>query len=172
MRKFDISQTISLLANFGVLAGLLLVAIQISQSTDIAKAQLENDYYLADMQLELAMMGESPVTSWVKAVYTPDEITQQDAAILDRYFNYGLIQAKRLSKMQQLGLAEDKLLQDQVDYLAWHLGNETGRRWWAQYRADDADEEIVRMVDQALAAADFSQNRKYLDALMPTSKAD
>lgn len=172
MRRFDISQTISVLANFGVLAGLLLVAIQISQSTEIAKAQLGNDYFLADMQLELAMMGESPVSSWIKAVYTPDELSRQDAAILDRYFNFGLIQAKRLRTMQKLGLAEDRLLQDQVDYLAWHLGNEAGRRWWAQYRSDDPDRDLVRMVDQALAATDYTQNRKYLDALMPATKAD
>lgn len=172
MKKFDLSQIISVLANVGVLAGLLLVAIQISQSTDIAKAQLENDYYLADMQLELAMMGDSPATSWVKAVYAPNELTQQDAAILDRYFNFGLVQANRLRQMQRLGLAEDKLLADQVDYLAWHLGNEAGRRWWAQYRSDDPDDEIVQLVDKALSATDYRENRAYLDALLRSSETN
>jgi hypothetical protein len=133
---------------------------------------LENDYYLADMQLELAMMGESPVASWVKAVYTPDEIATHDAAVLDRYFNYGLIQAKRLRKMQQLGLAGEELLAEQVNYLAWHLGNEPGRRWWAQYRTDEPGDEIVPLVDRALATADYSQNRKYLDVLLPPVKGE
>lgn len=169
MNKFNLGQAVSVLANVGVLAGLLLVAIQISQSTEIAKAQLENDYYLADMQLELAMMGDSPAASWTKAVYAPDEITEQDAAVLDRYFNFGLIQAKRLRQMQQLGLAEDELLAEQVKYLEWHLGNEPGRRWWAQYRADDPHDEIVKLVDQALATADYTQNRTTIDALLPAA---
>ena len=165
--KINLGQAVSVLANMGVLAGLLLVAIQISQSTEIAKAQLENDYYLADMQLELAMMGDSPAESWVKAVYTPDEIDAHDAAVLDRFFNFGLIQAKRLHQMQQLGLAEDEVLAEQVRYLEWHLGNETGRRWWAHYKSDDPDDEIVQLVDQAMATADYTQNKEFLDALLP-----
>lgn len=172
MKRINLGQTVSVLANLGVLAGLLLVAIQIGQSTEIAKAQLENDYYLADMQLELAMMGESPVNSWIKAVYTPDEIAREDAAVLDRYFNYGLIQAKRLRKMQLLGLADDALVAEQVTYLVWHLGNEPGRRWWVQYRSDDPDDEIVQLVDRALATADYSENRKYIDALLPPVDAN
>lgn len=167
MKKFDLGQSVSTLANVGVLAGLILVAVQISQSTDIARAQLENDYYLADMQLELSMMGDSPVDSWIKAVYSPDEITQRDAAVLDRYFNFGVVQVRRLRQMQQLGLAEDKVLAEQVNYLKWHLGNEVGRRWWAQYRAEDPDDEIVQIVDQALATNAFDQNREFLDALLP-----
>ena len=165
MKKVNIGQTLAVLANLGVLAGLILVAIQINQSTEIAKAQLENDYFLADMQLELAMMGESPVTSWVKAVNAPDEITREDAAVLDRYFNYGMIQARRLRQMQRLGLAEDELFGQQLRYLEWHLGNEIGRRWWAQYRADDPDDEIIRLVDEALSRADFKQNHEFLEAM-------
>ena len=104
-KKFDFGRLVSTVANLGVLVGLLLVSMQISQSTDIARAQLANDYYLADMQLELSMMGESPVDSWTRAVHTPDDITPHDAAVLDRFFNYGLVQVRRLQQMQQLGLA-------------------------------------------------------------------
>jgi hypothetical protein len=167
MKKISLGQTVSVLANVGVLAGLLLVAIQIDQNTDIARAQLENDYYLADMQLELSMMGEAPAKSWIKAVYSPETITREDAAVLDRYFNFGLVQAERLGQMRKLGLAEDELLAKQVKYLEWHLGNEVGRRWWAQYRTDAADRELVRRVDEALKSADFQQNRDFLDTLLP-----
>ena len=48
---------ISIVANIGVVIGLVLVALQIRQNTDITKAQITNDYYLADMELELKMMG-------------------------------------------------------------------------------------------------------------------
>lgn len=172
MKKIAIGQAVSVLANIGVLAGLILVAIQISQSTDIARAQLENDYYLADMQLEMAMMGDFPVESWIKAVYAPEEITRQDAAVLDRFFNFGLVQVRRLHQMQQLGLAEDEVLAQQVNYLEWHLGNEIGRRWWDKYREEDPDDEIVRLVDDALAAADYGQNREFIDALLPSAPSN
>ena len=55
---------LTLSANIGVIAGLILIA---------------NDYYLADMDLELAMMGEDPTRSWTKAVYTPGELNSLGA---------------------------------------------------------------------------------------------
>ena len=168
--RFNLGQTVSTLANLGVLAGLILVAIQINQSTDIARAQLANDYYLADMQLELAMMGDSPVGTWTKAVYAPGEITHEEAAILDRYFNYGVVQVRRLQQMQRLGLADDGVLAEKISYLEWHLGNDIGRKWWAKYKATEPDDEVVRMIDKAMATNDFNQNREYIDALLPSAE--
>jgi hypothetical protein len=59
----------------------------------------------------------------------PAEITRHVAAVIDRYFNFGLVQVKRLRQMRQLGLADEQLLAEQVSYLEWHLGNQIGRRW-------------------------------------------
>jgi hypothetical protein len=81
-----VNRWLTLSANVGIIAGLILVAIQINQNTQITKAQIANDYYLADMDLELAMMGDDPARSWTKAVYTPDELNNEDAAVIDRYF--------------------------------------------------------------------------------------
>ena len=164
----NINPWLSFAANVGVIVGLVLVAIQIHQNTEITKAQVANDYFLADMNLELAMMGEDPATSWVKAVYTPEEIERRDAAILDRYFNYGVVQILRLEEMHESGLAPDDW-RERVDYLSWHLGNEVGRRWWA-YSRDTLPEEMVRQIDAILEKKSFSENQDLLDALMPRSK--
>jgi hypothetical protein len=80
------------------------------------------------MNLELAMMGDDPAISWTKAVYAPDELNHIDAAILDRYFNFGMIQIDRLRKMHEMGMADDDW-EARIGYLNWHLGNEVGRRW-------------------------------------------
>ena len=55
-----VNRWLTLSANVGVIAGLILVAVQIDQNTQITKAQIVNDYYLADMNLELAMMAMIP----------------------------------------------------------------------------------------------------------------
>ena len=170
METDKVNRWLTLAANVGVLGGLILVAFQINQSTEITKAQLANDYYLADMQIELAMMGDEPVKSWIKAVYTPDDLNQEDAAVLDRYFNFGLIQLNRLQKMHELGLATDDWA-DRIDYLDWHLGNEVGRRWWSHsrkgYRA-----EFVRMIDDVLAESDYRDNQRQLDSMLPQGESN
>jgi len=158
-----INRWLTLAANVGVLAGLVLVSLQIRQNTAITRAQIENDYFLADMQLELAMMGEDPAASWITAVYAPDELTPRDAAVVDRYFNYGLVQVQRLQRMNELGLADEEWV-DRVDYLRWHLGNEVGRRWW-EYSKEGFSAEFVTTVEESLSISEFQGNQQLLDAL-------
>ncbi len=164
-----LNQWLTFGANIGVIAGLILVAVQIKQNTRITKAQLTNDYYLADLQLELKMMGEDPATSWMKSVYTPNELTKEDAVILDRFFNYGMVQVQRLQKMYDLGLV-DKDWKDRIDYLGWHLGNEVGRRWWA-FSKESLPDDLVQTVDETLANSKDRYNQDLLDALMQQADA-
>lgn len=167
MDRSVINTRLSLGANLGVLLGLFLVAAQIRQNTEITKAQVANDWFVADMQLELSMMGENPAPSWVKAVYSPDELDQADAAVLDRYFNYGLVQIQRLERMHELGLADDHW-QDRIGYLGWHLGNDVGRRWWFHFKQGFSPE-FSAMVDEILETSDPQKNRQALDALLKSS---
>ncbi|MFT5843822.1 MAG: hypothetical protein ACI80L_002624 [Pseudohongiellaceae bacterium] len=109
-----LTRWLTLLANLAVLAGIILVAIQIQQNTDITKAQMANEYYLLDAQLELAMMGDSPAQSFQKAVYSPDELNEEDAVILDRYFNFAFVQLRRIRKMIELGVADEELYRERV----------------------------------------------------------
>ena len=170
MDSKKIGRWLTLAANIGVIAGLVLVAVQINQNTEIMKAQIANDYYLADMALELAMMGEDPAHSWSKAVYTPDELTSKDAVILDRYFNYGLVQIHRLQEMDEMGMAHEGW-QERINYLNWHLGNEAGRRWWEQVKSGYSDD-FRTQVDAILADNNFESNRETIDALMPAIKGE
>lgn len=167
MTKFN--PWLNFAASIGVIAGLVLVAVQINQNTEITRAQIANDYFLADMNLELAMMGDDPGASWIKAVYTPDDINHLDAAILDRYFNYGMVQILRLQEMHELGLAPDDW-QERFDYLSWHLGNEVGRRWWA-FTKEGWPEDVVQQIDGVLEGWDYSVNQELLDAMMPAASS-
>lgn len=167
MGSEKLGRWLTLGANIGVIAGLILVAVQINQNTAITKAQMANDYYIADMALELAMMGENPADSFNKAVYAPDDITTADAAVLDRYFNYGMVQIQRLQKMDELGMAYEGW-RERVNYLRWHFGNEVGQRWWNEVK-EDYPEEFREYVDRILTEDSFSSNREMIDALMPSA---
>jgi hypothetical protein len=164
MKSEQLNRWLSLAANIGVIGGLVLVAIQINQNTRITQAQILNDYYLADMQLELAMMGESPAESWVKAVYTPEKLTEVDAAVLDRFFNYGLVQVRRLKAMSEAGLAPPDW-EDQKRYLRWHLGNEVGRRWWKYARGPEPTG-FEAELDAILTGSEYSGNQIMLDSMI------
>ena len=160
----QLNSWLGIVANLGVVVGLVLVALQIRQNTRITKAQVANDWFLADMQLELAMMGENPASAWAKAVVAPDDLDDREAAVLDRYFNFGLVQIQRLQKMHELGVADAQWM-ERASYLSWHLGNEVGRRWWSHFRGGFPDE-FAAMVDHILEEADEGKNAAALRALL------
>jgi hypothetical protein len=166
MDSGKLSNWLQIGANIGILLGLLLVAIQIRQGSDIARAQIENDFYIADLQLELAMMGEQPHKSWIKAVFAPEEMTEEDAAVVDRYINYNFIQLRRLRRMHELGLAIDV---DRSGILEWHLGNEVGRRWWKFAKKHEWAPEFNDQVDEILENAQVKNlNRDLVNAMLTT----
>ena len=107
MKRIQVESWISIAANVGVIIGLVLVFIEIKQNTDITRAQIRADYHLHDMALELKMMGDHPIGSWTKAIYSPEELTNEDRAVLDRYFNYGLIRIYHMQAMREFGLVDD-----------------------------------------------------------------
>lgn len=72
MKSLRVESWISIAANIGVIIGLVLVFIEIKQNADITKAQIKADYHLHDMALELKMMGDHPVGSYTKALYSPE----------------------------------------------------------------------------------------------------
>jgi len=172
MDSGKVSNWLQIGANVGILLGLLLVAIQIRQATDIAKAQIENDFYLADLHLELAMMGEQPQESWAKAVYAPEEMTEEDAAVVDRYLNYNIIQLNRMARMRELGLSTNPYL---IDIMEWHLGNEVARRWWEFYKKQEGWIAAVMRVeiDETLERASSKNlNRDLLNAMLTTEVSE
>lgn len=160
-----VSRWSTAVSNLAVVAGLVLVAVQIQQNTALTQAQLMNDYFLADMQLELAMMGEDPAASFTKAVFHPEDLTEYDAAVLDRYFNYGLVQLRRMREMDQMGLAGEGW-QDGIGYLRWHLGNEAGRRWWLQIRGGEPGDAFTAAMDSVLAESDWTSNRALVESIL------
>ena len=44
MKKIDVGQTVSILANVGVIAGILLLAFELSQNNKLLRAQADETY--------------------------------------------------------------------------------------------------------------------------------
>ncbi|MFT7689143.1 MAG: hypothetical protein ACI9FB_004509 [Candidatus Azotimanducaceae bacterium] len=90
---------------------------------------------------------------------------QEDAVILDRYFNFGFVQLNRIREMKELGVADEKFLEDRYEYVKWHLGNEAGRRWWAQQKPEGPNEDYD-LVNAILSTSDFQSNKRIIDPIL------
>lgn len=81
-----VANWLQILANFGIIAGLIMVGIQINQNTKIAEADLTARSFEQVNQWQLTMMGENPAKALAKAAINPGELTDEELLVLRRVF--------------------------------------------------------------------------------------
>ena len=84
MDSSKLNNYLQILANFGIVAGLILVGVQINQNTRIAAADMTNRAYEVAAQYHLTMMGENPMKAVAKAATKPEELTDEELLVLER----------------------------------------------------------------------------------------
>lgn len=82
MRSDKLVNWLQVIGNFGLIAGLGLVAIQIQQNTDITRAQMISEDRDLAIALKLAQLGENPAEVVAKSIDSPDQLTTEDMVIL------------------------------------------------------------------------------------------
>lgn len=70
-------------ANLGILAGLVLVGLQMQQNERLLKIQLVNQYNDASAGGDVAVGGEEIAAIWAKSVETPEALTLADMRALE-----------------------------------------------------------------------------------------
>jgi len=74
--EFDrLNRWLALAANLGLLAGLIMVALQLNQTSELARAQLINEGNITESQVWAGLMGEDPAEAIAKSIENPSEMT-------------------------------------------------------------------------------------------------
>jgi hypothetical protein len=105
MMNGKVGQWIQVGANVGILAGLVLVGIQINQNSELVREQLDHETWTDNLNLHLAMMGDNPSAAVAKAMENPSDITVEESRILDAYLSYWA-----LSRLREIALYERGML--------------------------------------------------------------
>ncbi len=102
MDSTKVASWLQIFGNFGLIAGLILVAVQINQNTEIARAQIVSDAWTHPLNYQLSLMGETPVGPWYKAM-TNQELADEDLAVVQAMIEYHWYVAVRNETMYQAG---------------------------------------------------------------------
>ena len=143
-------------ANLGIIAGLLLVGLQLKQNSDLLRTQLLYEESGRFIESEHALYGENAARVWAKSIENPDELNLEERRVIDAYL-YSTLESWRSTHM----LSEHGLLVDDADWqlrvrdeASYFLGNEYGRAWWSVYREENLmiPPELISIIDEELAA--------------------
>ena len=78
---------IQIAGNLGLIAGLILVAVQIRDSNRIASAEMFSASVESSIAVNTAQFGDSAHESMTRVLYTPTEATVEDLYIADRVYD-------------------------------------------------------------------------------------
>jgi hypothetical protein len=149
---FDrLNRWLSLAANLGLLAGLILVAVQINQNTQLARLQLINEGNVTRNQIWATALGENPALAVAKSIEKPAEMNYADYIVVDTYLFTNLNLFYRNYELAKEGIFDESDWQQMVDNFAlWLIGSAFGRAWWFGSGRSFFEPEFAVYVDELL----------------------
>jgi hypothetical protein len=155
-----------------VVAGLLLVAYQINQATNIASAQARAEYSAGWRSVDSTRQSENFAEVLAKSIYYRSELTPGEILELDAYYTGILDQIQSAKANWEAGIRSSNW-QVAVDFIApSYFGNEFSRAWWnfsKEGYAKSEGEQFVATIDAAIRAAESDRQKRLIDALQQTT---
>ena len=160
-----VNSWLSLVANVGILVGLVLVAIELNQNTDQLKLQLvfQTTQKIFDNNRDL--LGDNPTPAITKSITNPDDLTYEEFLIASAFVLNQLNEWEDRFLIYQAGLISDRDWKRHVDENAgWTLGNRFAQRYW-RVSSSVFEPEFSAYVDNAIMTIDEqSTYKEWLDS--------
>ena len=156
---------LTLLANFGVIGGLVLVAVQMNFNTETISLQNDLEMNRALAAGELAYMGDSTSTAYANAVFNPGDLTEAQLGQFWAYLHHALLAAQNNWLAYQNGWASEDSWMHARDQAVAHLGPRAARVYWKhgkfEYRAG-----FVEQIESQLAGSEPLQMERAMRQML------
>ena len=104
LSKRSAVEWLHVLGNIGIVAGLVLVSVQIRDSNRIASAEMFSASVDTVVSLNIAQLGETPHQSMTRVLYEPSSASVEDLYVADRVYDALFRALVRVHVLDQLNL--------------------------------------------------------------------
>lgn len=133
MNSEKMGNWLQILGNFGLIAGLVLVAVQIQQNTTATEAQMISEAIAARNEFQLAIVGEDAAEALAKAIDDPANLTTKELIVLKNLQMANYIHRVRNERIIELGYSTLRGPSDLSNATVYeYLGNSFGMAWWQE----------------------------------------
>jgi len=87
MKKIDVGQTIGILANIGVVAGIILLALEIKQNNDLLESEILFNHTQIRMDIGTPLHNNSHLAEIVVKKNAGEQLTSVEARMLADWYN-------------------------------------------------------------------------------------
>ena len=125
-------------ANIGIVLGLVLVGLQIKQSSDLAKIELLYEESRRFVEFETMVVGENAAEVWAKSLEEPENLTLAEVRIMESLLWSFVEQLRGTYRLAELGLIEEEDWRNRVENeVTFYLSDPYSRAWWNNYAGPD-----------------------------------
>jgi predicted dinucleotide-binding enzyme len=173
MNQIKLSGWLQVAANIGIVAGLLLVGVQLKQNSDLLKTQMLYEESSRAMDIETMVIGERGAEVWAKSISDPQNLNLEEQRVIEALLWSYTEQLRAAYMLHELGLLDSEEWKKRVTSDSnFYLSNEYGRAWWANYSgADSYSQELKDVINAHLAQADKDFTPNYLKSVLEKVRA-
>lgn len=169
MNSSKLSDWLQIAANAGIIAGLLLVGLQLKQNSDLLKTQLLYDESSRLVDLETKVVGDNGAEVWAKSISDPENLNLAEQRIMEALLWSYVEQLRSTHLLAELGLLEDTEWKARVaSDTSFYLGNKYGRAWWDVFKKGNSvlAPDLRREIDFRLSEVDTNRTAEYVRSTM------
>jgi hypothetical protein len=144
---------LTVLANVGVIAGLVLLAVELRQNSQIVRAEAVASLLAGQSSAETAFMGDDTAAAMATALTTPEALRDDEILQMWAYLNTTVISAEQIYSMYALGLATQEDRQSAAKKAADWISFPFGRIWWGEMKTN-FPRRLTTDIDSALLELD------------------
>ena len=165
MDNSKLANWLQILANLGIVAGLILVGVQINQNTKIAEVDLVTRGYEQVQQYHLAMIGENPSRVLAKAATAAGDLSDEELLVLRGIFMFWLNTDDQAEIQVAMGLVDSnfraQVLEGRVDLYG---GNPVFAAMWKDLQSSNAENaEWMDIIDGRIRATKHDMHAEQLN---------
>jgi hypothetical protein len=153
MNSDRLNKWLTLVANVGILIGLVLVVFEIRQNSDLLRLQFINDDLLAIAESEESMLGDDPADVMMRSIFDAKEMTYADFRIVDAYLTSKMELLVRRYELGKEGILDEDAWKTTGFAYSWFFGNRFAKLWWKHegHTVYSDIPELVEHVDQVIS---------------------
>jgi hypothetical protein len=170
MNLDSLNRWLTLLANFGVIGGLVLIAMQMNFAAETIRLQNDLDLNKGIAMGEIAIMGDSAASAFATAVMRPSELSDIELQQLWAYLHNVMLSAQNNWLAYQDGLASERSWAFARRQAAGFVGFPAGLIWW-KYDRFEYEPAFAEQIDAELAAAGLLDLKGIMQSMLDEIRA-
>lgn len=169
MNQNKLSGWLQVLANVGIVVGLLLVGVQLKQNSDLLKTQMLYEESSRAIGIETLVVGERGAETWAKSINQPENLDLAEQRIIEALLWSFVEQLRGAYILYQQGLLDEEEWQRRINSdSAFYLANNYGRVWWDNYSDGNENfpQAVIEAVNDRLSSREANSTSNYMKRVM------